>query len=310
MSMPPKSPASVALEDLLRLKRAERPDAAFWNEFERGLRQKQLAAIMEPRPWWLGLSLALRRPSVRAATLAVACVAVMAMLAPRLAGPGDAEAVATSEGVVRTVANAGIVVADARVAESPAGDPASTRVVRPVSIEKSDTPVLAAVVALAKSGELADAKSTDARDEAWRAKPEADVLASAIAQVAMVARGDFSPAMKRGDVSQVAVEGAVVAVAAPPVVTLTPGFEATVAEVGQPESGGLVFADSVEALVTDPRQRRLLAGVEEDARGSILGGHSLAAVRDHVLHHVLNNDELYASISRLGVSGDRLHLRF
>ncbi len=43
---------TVSLEDLLRLKRSERPPAEFWEQFERGLRTKQLAAIVEPRPWW------------------------------------------------------------------------------------------------------------------------------------------------------------------------------------------------------------------------------------------------------------------
>lgn len=43
---------TVTLEDLLRLKRAERPPAEFWSQFERGMRAKQLAAIVEPRPWW------------------------------------------------------------------------------------------------------------------------------------------------------------------------------------------------------------------------------------------------------------------
>jgi hypothetical protein len=43
---------TVTLEDLLRVKRAESPPAEFWNEFERELRAKQLAAIVEPRPWW------------------------------------------------------------------------------------------------------------------------------------------------------------------------------------------------------------------------------------------------------------------
>ena len=40
------------LEDLLRLKRAERPSPEFWTQFESELRAKQLAAIMEKRPWW------------------------------------------------------------------------------------------------------------------------------------------------------------------------------------------------------------------------------------------------------------------
>jgi hypothetical protein len=42
----------VTVEDLLRLKRAERPAPEFWGNFERELRQKQLAALLEKRPWW------------------------------------------------------------------------------------------------------------------------------------------------------------------------------------------------------------------------------------------------------------------
>ena len=42
----------VTIEDLLRLKRAERPPAEFWSQFDRALRAKQLAAIVEKRPWW------------------------------------------------------------------------------------------------------------------------------------------------------------------------------------------------------------------------------------------------------------------
>lgn len=42
----------VTLEDLLRVKRAEQPPANFWSEFDREMRAKQLAAIVEPRPWW------------------------------------------------------------------------------------------------------------------------------------------------------------------------------------------------------------------------------------------------------------------
>jgi hypothetical protein len=49
----PKTP--VSLEDLLRLKRLETPPAEFWSQFDRELRAKQLAAIVEPRPWWAPL---------------------------------------------------------------------------------------------------------------------------------------------------------------------------------------------------------------------------------------------------------------
>ena len=53
----------VTIEDLVRLKRAERPPAEFWPEWDRQLRTKQLAAILDKRPWWrdalprLGLAL-------------------------------------------------------------------------------------------------------------------------------------------------------------------------------------------------------------------------------------------------------------
>lgn len=53
----------VTIEDLLRLKRTERPTAAFWANFERELRQKQLTALLEKRPWWQELPQLLTRRS-------------------------------------------------------------------------------------------------------------------------------------------------------------------------------------------------------------------------------------------------------
>lgn len=42
----------IQVEDLLRLKRAERPPAEFWTQFDRELRAKQLSALVARRPWW------------------------------------------------------------------------------------------------------------------------------------------------------------------------------------------------------------------------------------------------------------------
>jgi hypothetical protein len=53
MKSDPKSP--VSLENLLQLKRTERPRPEFWADFDRELRAKQLVAIMEKRAWWWGL---------------------------------------------------------------------------------------------------------------------------------------------------------------------------------------------------------------------------------------------------------------
>jgi hypothetical protein len=51
-----REPKPVTIEDLLKLKRMERPSGDFWAQFERELRAKQLAAIVERRPWWHRLS--------------------------------------------------------------------------------------------------------------------------------------------------------------------------------------------------------------------------------------------------------------
>ena len=64
----------VTVEDLLHLKRAERPAAEFWGNFERELRQKQLTALLEKRPWWQELPQFL----ARRAYLPVGATAILA----------------------------------------------------------------------------------------------------------------------------------------------------------------------------------------------------------------------------------------
>lgn len=70
----PDQRPKISLEDLLRLKRAERPAPEFWATFESEMRQKQLAALLEKRSWWQGLSQML----VRHAYLPVGATAVLA----------------------------------------------------------------------------------------------------------------------------------------------------------------------------------------------------------------------------------------
>ncbi|MBL9201970.1 MAG: hypothetical protein JNL39_15775 [Opitutaceae bacterium] len=70
----------VSIDDLLRLKRAERPPQGFWTEFDRQLRAKQLAALVEKRPWWQTMpSLAVLWPRVRV-PLGVATVVGLGIL--------------------------------------------------------------------------------------------------------------------------------------------------------------------------------------------------------------------------------------
>jgi len=68
----------VTLDDLLRVKRAERPPKEFWSEWERELHVKQLAAIVEERPWWQVRVPALVRTMARW-QLPVGAAAVMAL---------------------------------------------------------------------------------------------------------------------------------------------------------------------------------------------------------------------------------------
>lgn len=72
----------VKVEDLLRLKRAERPDDAFWNTFDRELHQRMLQTLVKKDPWYVQL---LRAVSGRIAqTTAVgAAAAFLAMMVVR-----------------------------------------------------------------------------------------------------------------------------------------------------------------------------------------------------------------------------------
>ncbi|HVU15724.1 MAG TPA: hypothetical protein VHD32_02280 [Candidatus Didemnitutus sp.] len=68
----------VTIEDLLHLKRAERPASEFWSKFEGELRQKQLAALLEKRPWWHMPAMMARRAMIPVgAALAVGAVALI-----------------------------------------------------------------------------------------------------------------------------------------------------------------------------------------------------------------------------------------
>ncbi len=132
---PSESRRRVTLEDLLRLKRAERPQPEFWAGFESELRQRQLAALVEKQSWWReALSLArlrtIRLPLGATAVLALALLAIhrqspspvvatRAVEAPR-AGPAGATAAVMPPARAETVAMAspdGVQAPAPRVAE-------------------------------------------------------------------------------------------------------------------------------------------------------------------------------------------------
>jgi hypothetical protein len=85
----PDQHSKVTLEDLLRLKRAERPSPEFWSNFERELRQKQLTALVHKRRWWHELPVLLNRrvyvPAGAAAIIAFTLVTVRYSVPGRIA---------------------------------------------------------------------------------------------------------------------------------------------------------------------------------------------------------------------------------
>lgn len=91
----------IKVEDLLRIKRAERPDGAFWSKFDRELHQRMLQTLVKKDPWYVQV---LRGVSGRIAqTTAVgAAAAFLAMMVVRPAfvdtiQPSDAPAFAEAK---------------------------------------------------------------------------------------------------------------------------------------------------------------------------------------------------------------------
>jgi hypothetical protein len=99
-------PQGMTIEKLLQLKRAERPASEFWDRFEHDLRAKQLAAIVEKRPWWMALHLPARYPSFRRLALpigaAVALVATFSAMREQGVTPRINPELAASSGTART----------------------------------------------------------------------------------------------------------------------------------------------------------------------------------------------------------------
>lgn len=78
--------SKVTIEDLLRLKRTERPDAKFWANFEQELRQKQLTALVKKRRFWHEIPHLLSRrfylPASAAAIVAFTLISVRHSVSP------------------------------------------------------------------------------------------------------------------------------------------------------------------------------------------------------------------------------------
>ena len=130
--MMPEPKRPTTLEDLIRLKRAERPPAEFWTEFDRELRAKQLAALVQKHPWWQTLPAAsfhallrFRLPLGAAAVLAITFVSVR----------NDHSAVATTQVPASTppVATAQVAASFEPRSVAPVSEPALVALSAPIA---------------------------------------------------------------------------------------------------------------------------------------------------------------------------------
>jgi hypothetical protein len=286
MSDPAKTRMKPTLDDLMAVKRVERPDESFWNEFERGLRQKQLAAIVLPRPWWHAPSLWARKAAPYGVFAAAAAALALAFTTLRAPVP-----IAGRSTLLSSAASASVVMAPVVNAVT-----ITQEVSAPGLAVSASAPVEVASAALAGPASQDIATELAAADAVTVSTPVASVMNLSTPDVTL-ARAATAP----GIADPLFVAEPVVAEA----LALTPS--SSLAEAPLPET-------SVDRLVIEPpavlhtRHDRLLAKALEDAPGA--DDRSLAQVRERVVHRLADGEELYASITRVGVSGDRLSLKF
>jgi hypothetical protein len=258
---------SVSLEDLLRVKRAEQPSPEFWADFDRQLRAKQLAAIVEPRPWWapfirFGSKVShLQLPIGAAAVLAVTFVTFKDYRTPQV-NSGYVPAIATQSVSMQEVVDTSNSLSIA----TPVQD-ASVEVSAP-EVQSAAEPVLVA------SEEPA-----------------------APAAVSTLVAAEPSPSEK-----YIAANLAAAQAADPRLIDDVFGASMRQSEMVQPMRDPL-------AQVSAPgesRRSRLLATA---LPVSVNSTESVVAPSDRVARH-LTEERLYDTITRVGLRGDRVAIKF
>jgi hypothetical protein len=289
------------LEMLLRLKRAERPDAAFWAEFDRGLRQKQLAAIIEPKPWWLGLALLGRRLTPAGLPISAAAAAVLAVMVVRTQSPVITSSAPVEFGpsqVVQTEASEFPAPSTATLAkiepDVPAAGAASAGALdhsepEIVSVAPADTrPIDTPTVATAPSDRGAEMRGAG--------------ITASLLELASLDLGAPTPSQLT-----IAQNLATLRAEAPELVDSITRLETASRAIELPENSAVEPA-ALKMEVRNPRHARVILAMTENSAIEAVGG--LSQVRDRMVRSLAATDAFANSSSRLGVGGDRLSLSF
>jgi hypothetical protein len=291
MNSPTKqSTKAVTVEDLLRLKRAERPAAEFWSQFDDALRAKQLAAIVERRPWWriefrgVAAGLArLRVPVGLAAVAVLSFVTVQQFRAPtNLASEAPVNDADVAGGTVVSV-NGGAVVA--------------VTTTDPNLVNAALEAVVDADNAVAPALASAEVRSS---------------VGAAVTSLSLAAAAASPVSEESGALATVGLASSLRSLRA----SGFTGLDSTgvaMLELGTLRSSAR--AASVEeplARVTSPtesRRERLAALVAPASMKSLSSAGSPDRVRERMISR-LSEDELYSSVSRLGVERGGLRVSF
>lgn len=338
-----RSQQKVSLEELLRLKRAERPSPEFWSAFETDLRAKQLAAIVEKRPWWISLRLPqayrafarVQLPVGAAAAVALTFVVVReyrpsgnvspvidggnAIVAVAGATSATSDAQAQSSGSLQSRANGPLKSERAltSLASVSKSQPHALTIVSPRSdSRRPDDPLIAEIAPTSGmltemipwgaapevvrnvepahvAGEVAELKPSSFVADALPGR-EHDFKGSV--EVAPVFAGISSSRSSAGEI----VDGVVSDVVASAVV---------VSSVSGSNRGAVVNSASVAAASSqrELRRSRILSTLVADS--SEISNVPMAVSRD-VLAGDLSDDRNFNPLSRVGMGGDRLTLKF
>jgi len=280
----------VSLEDILRLKRAERPPAEFWEQFDRELRAKQLAALVEKRPWWQFLPhvfAGLRRyhlPLGATAVLAITFVSIR-----EFQSAGNPAATAPSRAIAAVSQRAGVAGATVAAADTNAAR-------------------LAPVAALASADENASAAPADSATDVFA---RADAAPAEFAgTIPLFGAGSQSPATLTNTPSARAIAANFAAAQAAPIVTRA----ALLVRPANFETRAMPASRTpVEPLaqITPPaesRRARLLAAIVSttsyNTEAPFRNGERLASRVSQA------QERLYDEVHRFGASGNSLSMKF
>ena len=301
-------PSQVSLEDILRLKRSERPSPEFWSRFEQELRAKQLAAIVEKRPWWLTLHLPVVARSLSRLQVPMGAAAVLALsfVVVREYRPDSSTFnVATPSPAIQPV-----VVASPALSNAVAGSAVGSATAINTIARNGASAHVGIVSATTSASGRVSAEAADLPTAEPAAVGPGGLMAMIPWAPQAVAAPQTGESLALGELSQVHFSSAV-----------NPGrdhdFEGRV-EV-QPvvmpvaRNADMAIASTVPmppaASPREVRRNHILSSLAGADNASDADPTRLVQVRE-VLASALDDDRIYDSVRRLGMGGDRLTLKF